>query len=546
MSPRIPAEAEVVIVGGGPVGLSIAALLGDYGVRTLLVDRKPTTSTHPRGFGIHPRTMEVFRRLGVGEAVRAAGLSPQVAAGFGFVTRLGGEERARLMLEPMPDHFGPEQGCFCPQHRYEPILRQRAEAQPSVSVVFGAEATGLDMNAGRWKVDIADASGGDASVACRYVVAADGMHSPIRAALRCSETGSGVFGHSLSAYVRADLSRYREERPFALTWTVDTGAEGTFGIAADDASEWTFTFPAEANGAYSDEEIQDRIRAAVGDPTLSVEVLDVLRWDYEQAANDRWRVGPVFFCGDAAHRFPPHGGFGMNSGVQDAENLAWKLAAVLRWGASDRLLDTYETERKPVGVYNGRRAVLNTEALLRARWDPEHAAASLEDQRDHFLALGQQMGAVYRSNAVIDDGTELIESTVTDYAETAHPGARAPHVTFENASGCRTSSIDACASRFALLIGEESCVEGLQVAVPLTVITVGSQGTHRAVDRSWHEVYGVSPTGGVLIRPDGHVAARFQELSGDRPARPVNEAVGTILGLHGPPWANVELRRADA
>jgi putative polyketide hydroxylase len=531
MPARVPTDADVVVVGGGPVGLSLAALLGQYGVPTLLVDRKPGTSTHPRGFGIHPRTMEAFRRLGVADTIRAAGLPPQETAGFGFVTRLSGDERARLMLEPMPDHVGPEQGCFCPQHRYEPILRQCAESHPSVSVVFDAEATGIHVSDDMARVRVTAASNnGTTTVTCRHVVAADGMHSPVRTMMSGTETGTGVFGHAASLYFRADLSRFRQDRPFALTWTVAPGAEGTFGVAAADASEWTFTFAADPGDHLADAELQERVRSAVGDLDLDIEVLDVLRWDYEQAVTDRWRVGPVLFCGDAAHRFPPHGGFGMNSGVQDAENLAWKLAAVTRWGASDRLLDTFESERKPVAVYNGRRALINTQRLADARWDPEHAAASLQAQHEHFLSIGQQMGTIYSSGAVIDDGTEMTESTVLNYVETGRPGARAPHIVFEDRVGRRTSTVDACSGAFALLTGHRAAGPAGQDVVPTTVVTVGPDGSHRAVGRPWHEVYGVSPTGSVLIRPDGHVAARFDVLPGD-PARPVRGAITDILGL---------------
>ena len=530
MPARIPAETDVLVVGGGPVGLSVAAQLGQYGVRTLLVDRKPGTSTHPRGFGIHPRTMEVFRRLGVADAIRAAGLPPQAAAGFGFLTRLNGDERARLMLEPMPDNVGPEQGCFCPQHRYEPILRRHAEQQASVTLAFAAEATSLDAVEGGAEVRIADHRTQDATtVTCRWVVAADGMHSPVRAMLRSTETSTGVFGHSVSVYFRADLNRHREGRPFALTWTVAPGAEGTFGIAAADATEWTFTFATEPDRDYADAELAERVRAAVGDPDLDLDVLDVLRWDYEQAVTDGWRVGPVLFCGDAAHRFPPHGGFGMNSGVQDAENLAWKLAAVLHWGAGDRLMDTYETERKPAATYNGQRAVINTERLARADWDPDRAAASLDDQREHFLTLGQQMGAIYSSTAVIDDGSAPDASTVTDYVETGRPGARAPHITLEDHAGHRTSTVDACARTFLLLTGHDTITVPAHHALPMAVLDVGVDGSHHCVDRPWHEVYGVSRTGAILIRPDGHVAARFPDLRGDQ--EPViEEALDVILG----------------
>lgn len=522
-------NVEVLVIGGGPVGLATAALLGELGIETQLVERHPTTSKHPRGFGIHPRTMEVFRRLGVADTIRASGLPPEVAGGFGFVTRLNGEERARLMLGPMPDHFGPEQGCFCPQYRYEQILRQRAQEQPSVSLAFGAEATGLDVVDGRANVQITDVNSGDTTVlTSRYVVAADGMHSPTRSMLNVTETSTGAFGHSVSVYFRADLSPFRRDRPFALTWTVAPGAEGTLGIAAADASEGTFTFAADPSDDFGNAELQERVRAAVGDPGVDIDVLDVLRWDYEQAVNDQWRVGPVFFCGDAAHRFPPHGGFGMNSGVQDAENLAWKLAAALRWGAADSLLDTYETERKPVAIYNGERALINTQRLAEADWTPEHAAASLEAQHEHFLSIGQQMGTVYTSAATVDDGTESEESTVTNYVESGRPGARAPHVTLEDDGGRRISTIDACASTFLLLTGA-GVGHVKDSDAPLAVINVGPEGSHRSVDRPWHAAYGLSPEGSVLIRPDGHVAARLPSTP-DVPADAIAETLDAILG----------------
>jgi putative polyketide hydroxylase len=506
---RIPTDVDVVVVGGGPVGLTMAGLLGQYGVRTLLVERHASTSKHPRGFGIHPRTMEAFRRLGVADDIRAAGLPPQVAAGFGFVTTLNGEERARLMLEPMPDHLGPEQGCFCPQYRYEQVLRGHAETQPGVSLVFDAEVTGVDESS----VRVRDLRSGEISaVTSRWVVAADGMHSPIRTLLGISETTTGAFGHSVSAYFRADLGRYRKGRPFALTWTVAPGVEGTFGIANADATEWTFTFAGEPDRDYEEAELTARIQAAIGAPE-ALEIVDVLRWDYEHAVTDHWRVGRVLFCGDAAHRFPPHGGFGMNSGVQDAENLAWKLAAVLQWGAGESLLDTYEAERRPVAVHNGQRAVINTQRLQSADWAPDHAAASLEDQHEHFLTLGQQMGAVYSSAAVIDDASDAPLSTVTSYVESGRPGARAPHLV--------DGPIDACAGSFVLLTGDRG---PLTNDVPIVHLSPSSEG-----DRAWHEVYGVSPHGAVLIRPDGHVGARFQDLR-TAPADAVQHAVDAILG----------------
>jgi hypothetical protein len=162
-----------------------------------------------------------------------------------------------------------------------------------------------------------------------------------------TESATVRFGHSVNVYFRADLASLRAERPFALTWTVGPEAQGTFAVVGAGLQEWTFNFEAERDQQYSETELIAAVRRGVGDPDLAVDILDVLRWDYEQAVTDTWRVGRTFFCGDSAHRFPPHGGFGMNSGVQDAENLAWKLAAVLDGRAAPILLDSYEAERIP-------------------------------------------------------------------------------------------------------------------------------------------------------------------------------------------------------
>jgi len=523
---------EVLVIGGGPVGLTTAALLGDFGIETLLVDRKRATSSHPRAFGIHPRTMEVWRRLGVADQVRQVAVPPEHTAGFGWMTTLSGDEVGRLMFPPPPSvDVTPEPGCFCAQHRYEAVLRNAADARATTSVLFGHEVTALDEPDEPTATIVDSATGRTDIVNARYVVAADGLASPVRRRLGVTESGTARFGHSVNVYFRADLARLRAERPFALTWTVGDGAEGTFAVVGPDLAEWTFNFEAQASQQYSDAEIVSAIRRGVGDPDLDVEILDVLRWDYEQAITDTWRVGRTFFCGDSAHRFPPHGGFGMNSGVQDAENLAWKLAAVMRWGADESLLDTYETERKPVATYNSERALINTKALADARWDPAHAQASVDDQIEHFFTLGQQMGAVYRSDAVIDDGQPMEHSTVTTYVESGGPGARAPHVELRNSDGVSISPVDLCRGRFVVLSDAESALasEPRQSGPPIGWVTIGPGGDYQDVGRSWREIYGVGAGGLILVRPDGHVAARIRAETPDM--RPSVEAlVRSALG----------------
>ncbi|MDQ1697853.1 MAG: putative polyketide hydroxylase [Frankiaceae bacterium] len=524
---------DVLVIGGGPVGLTAAALLGDLGVETLLVDRKPTTSSHPRAFGVHPRTMEVWRRLGVADDVRSVAVPPEHTAGIGWMTSLTGMEVGRLMFPPPPSvEVSPEPGCFCAQHRYEAVLHEAAQARAAVSVRFGCEVTAIQRPDAPRLTVVDSSTGVSEVVSARYVVAADGLASPVRQRLGVRERATGRFGHSVNVYFRADLAPLRKERPFALTWTVGPGAEGTFAVVAADLHEWTFNFEADPDHVYSEAELIAAVQRGVGDPGLAVEILDVLRWDYEQAVTDSWCVGRTFFCGDSAHRFPPHGGFGMNSGVQDAENLAWKLAAVLRWGAGESLLDTYETERKPVATYNSARALANTQALASAKWDAEHAQASVDAQVEHFFTLGQQMGTVYRSAAVIDDGQPVEQSTVTTYVESACPGARAPHVELRGADGRSISTIDLCRGRFVALVGAGAPIPDERRPAsdgrpPIAWAAIGPTGDYRPIGRSWHDVYGVGDAGTVLVRPDGHVAARFAE-----PPSPatVAEVVQRLLG----------------
>jgi hypothetical protein len=336
----------------------------------------------------------------------------------------------------------------------------------------------------------------------------------------------------VNVHFRADLAPLRAERPFALTWTVGAGAEGTFAVVSADLHEWTFNFEADRDRDYAEAELVAAIRRGVGHPGLAIEILDVLRWDYEQAVTDTWRIGRTFFCGDSAHRFPPHGGFGMNSGVQDAENLAWKIAAVLRWGASESLLDTYEAERKPVATYNSARALANTKALASARWDAENAASSVDAQVEHFFTLGQQMGTVYRSDAVVDDGRPAAPSTVTTYVESAAPGARAPHVELRGADGRSISTTDLCRGTFVAMAGKRSTVPTSRPAVagpPIVWATIGRAGDYRDVGRSWRDLYGVDESGVVVVRPDGHVAARLTQPLPDARAM-VEDTVHIVLG----------------
>jgi 2-polyprenyl-6-methoxyphenol hydroxylase-like FAD-dependent oxidoreductase len=539
-------DVDVLVVGGGPVGLVVAGLLGAAGIHTLLIERNPSTSHHPRASGVHPRTMELFRQWGIADDVRGVAVPPERSQGFGWMTRLNGQELGQLLfadpdqppsVQPAP---GPEDPCFCPQTEYEPILLAAAARHPSVTLEFDCEAIGLSQDEDHAQLTLRSrAKGRERRVRARYVIAADGASSPIRSWLGISESGTGRFGHSLNVHFRAGLSSYVQGKPFMLFWVVNGDTQGTIARASADDSRWTYNFDAEPDREYSSAEIIRQVRLAVGDPALQVEIVDVMRWDYEQSVADCWRSGRVLLAGDAAHRFPPHGAFGMNSGVQDAHNLAWKLAAVLRGTASPALLDTYEAERRPVALSNSRQALANTASVSETGWHGPSAeelaaielplegadlrariGAAVDAQRPHLHSLGQQFGAVYASTAVLPDGTAPEPSTISEYRESGHPGARAPHVWLRDRDGRRVSTLDLWRGEFTLLVGPGGAswlpvaeAVATSMRVPLTAHQVGPGLPLEEHDRPWTKVYGVSDDGAVLVRPDGHVAARFQDAS---------------------------------
>jgi len=311
-------------------------------------------------------------------------------------------------------------------------------------------------------------------------------------------------------------------------------------------NRWSFNFAAEPGVDYDDATSLRTVHQAIGDPGIGVDLLSVLRWKHEAAVAESWRAARVFLVGDAAHRFPPHGGFGMNSGIQDSANLCWKLARVLDGTAADSLLDTYEQERRPVAQFNAEQCTRNTEAMAETGWladDPAMMAdiekpegAALRDQiraaipahQAQLNSVGQQFGYQYDSDAVVADGSTPDPSSVTDYRPTARPGARMPHLWLRDADGRLMSTVDLPAGRFAVLAGREGrgWVDAAR-NLGLPAWRIGSDLTAEQGD--FEKTYGIEETGAVLVRPDGHVALRTPAETTDC-ARTLSTALREILG----------------
>jgi len=546
------AEVPVVIVGGGVVGLMAALFLAQLGVRSLLLERHPSTSIHPRARGVNGRTAELLRQLGLEALVRSAGarLAPAVGIYSGrslvevLATRgdggwLGRRFRARSFGgRPSPrSSTGP---CRCTQDELEPILLAAARERGVDARLF-TELTDFEQDTDGVSCTLLDrASGQGSSVRARYLIAADGAKSPVREALGIARSGALSGGHQINLYFRADLAELVRGREFSMCLVEQPGLFGLFA-SINNADLWVL------HVAYSPEQGErpedfvpsrciELIRRATGLPELAIEVKGVLPWESAMRIADQYRVGRVFLAGDAAHIMPPWGGFGANTGIQDAHNLAWKLQAVLAGTAGPGLLDSYESERRPVALAVGQIAASMNDprGLMTISRSP---LAMLWNLRRIFPYLG--VGYGYGSEAIALEPGAPPGPASNDLQ--GRPGTRAPHVWLQRPSGLAAeaggtapelSTLDLFGRHHVLLVGERAeawQAAGLWLAenqsLPIETLRIGSDLLDGA--RRLPRAFGIKPDGAVLVRPDGFVAwrARRAPLS---PARGIEELTRTL------------------
>jgi putative polyketide hydroxylase len=544
-------DVEVLIIGAGPVGLAAALQLGRAGHKTLIVERRPSLTRHPKAMGAHPRTLELFRGWGISEAAYAVSLPMERTLGFGWMTSINdGIEMGQIMFADEMERLieysrdSPERNCMVSQTLLEPVIFEGMSAQDDVTIRFDTTATILEQDDDGVTATLTSEDGKEETVRAQYVIAADGAHSPTRKGLGITETSSPPFGETVSVYFKSsDMERYMAGRPYLLWWVINDKVQGGFWPVNLDEQTYMLGFAgdmSEADAHFDADYCAGLVKAGVGDQDMDLEILEIARWAHQEAVADSWREGRVFLAGDAAHRFPPHGGFGMNSGIQDTGNLIWKLDAVLKGWASDALLDTYEPERKPVAKTNATQCVLNTVKMEETGWlvddpatvfadiaKPEEGEAvrkgisdSIPKQRDQLWHQGQQFGYIYSSDAVIDDGTEAEQSTVSEYKSTGHPGARAPHLWVKNAKNEHRSTIDLFVDQFAVLTGAAgrdwvAAAEAVAADrnLPISAYVIGEDLV--PIEGSFEESYGIEPTGAVVVRPDGHVMMRCATAPAD-------------------------------
>ena len=353
-------EVPVLIVGGSLVGLTTAMLLGHHGVPSLAVERHAGTAIHPRAGHFQLRTMELLRQLGLEDRVRAKSLETySPTGGIVAVESLAGRELATYVqeLNEGVEGFSPTRRVFINQDALEPLLRERA-LELGATVRNRTEAVAIEQDDDGATVTLRDLDSGDErEVRARYVVAADGSRSPMRARLGIAMRGYGQFSRSITIYFRADCSELLRDRNQGVIYVHNPALRGFFRLDRTGGKGFlvintvgedvTQDSAVDVQAGLTEERALEYLRTAIG-TELPMEIVDVANWQAEANWAERLRDRRVFLAGDAAHVVPPNGGFGGNTGVQDALNLAWKLALVVKGDAGPGLLDSYEAERLPL------------------------------------------------------------------------------------------------------------------------------------------------------------------------------------------------------
>ncbi|MEG3063961.1 MAG: FAD-dependent monooxygenase [Comamonas sp.] len=591
MNHPLDLATDVLIVGGGATGLSASMLLSQYGIASCVVSKYKQTSPLPKAHLLSIKTMEIFREIGIEDAIRAVACPDENMRYVGWYAGLAG---------PTPDH-GREiarLGAFgrggldndwraasdnsytnLAQAQLEPLLRARAEELAPGGIRFYHQFQSFKQDAQGVQAQVLDRDSGTTyTVRAKYLLACDGGQT-VGAQLGIEMQGHDAVATTISVHFAADLSRYfpAGETSDVLNRTIlnpDVGEPGvlvpmgptTWGVHSP---HWVFNMiaaPGE-HKPYTDEEVARRTCAILGIPREHIEVLQISRWALNATVASKYRIGRAFILGDAAHRMPPAGAHGLNSAVQDSYNLCWKLAAVLRGQAGDALLDTYEQERRPVAQKIVASAYENWQnawkiaaafgfspgqgpqenwAALRRLWAEgadadaarRRATAGMGIARTTYNHLQANFGYVYAQGALLADDLPAPAplDAICDFRPSTKPGHSLPHAWLENTRG-RYSIYDlTAAGHFVLIAGEDAgdwCDAARAIArqrgIPLHACTIGiDRGEHFDLSGEWSKKREFGPGGAILVRPDRFIAWRSMGASSNARAA-LDQALQEVL-----------------
>lgn len=572
-------DVPVLIVGGGGVGLMTSMMLSDYGIDHMLVERHDSTSELPKAHYLNPRTMEIFRQFGIADSIYARGIPLKHMSKVEWRTTLAGDGPfdGKQLFEM--ECFGAgdstanyRRNSVCPptnlpQLRLEPLLLDQAQARNAEAVRFGHELLGLTQDDEGVTASVRHVDGGEIhSVHAQYLVGADGGKT-IGPMLGINMVGPTKIFETITAHISADLSSWWNEGVIISHFLPSGGRLVPMGPTwGPDSQEWTAHFAVFPGDPVPDDaEIVAKIGELIG-TDVDITVKKISHWWAESVLAERYQDGRVFLVGDAAHRLPPTTGLGLNTGIQDVHNLAWKLAAVLRGYAPPRLLDSYAAERQLVGLRNVEWAMFaaqnhlaidagfglipfplppEVEALIVSGFFADGVVGEARRTRFRtivatqcieFCAQELEMGYAYANGALVSDGSASATGDPLGqvYQPTTRPGHRLPHAWLEHA-GQRLSTHDIAGVEDAVVLitgsrGGAWLAAAAEVAEKLGVNIATAQvgTTHHDADGHWGAVCEIEEDGAILVRPDNHVAWRSLS-SDDQPALTLAAAVEVVL-----------------
>jgi 2,4-dichlorophenol 6-monooxygenase len=583
-------DVPVLIVGGGGAGLTASMLLSQLGVETLLVSSLPTTSILPKAHVLNQRAMEILHDVGVADEIYERGTPPENMqysawyAGLAGAHPCYGRQIARIEswgAGGLDLDWASASPCLqtnLPQIRLEPLLKARAEELAPGAVRFNHELTALEQDKEGVTSTVLDkGSGEEYQVRSHYVLGCDGGRT-IGKLIGVEMEGPRGLMSVVSIHMTADLSKWAIDPEVLIRWIwlPRDGSQAVLVPMGPDnwgphTEEWVFhlNYQTQDTRALDDAQVEEDMRQALGVGDHPVTIHKISRWALEGILAAKFQVGRTFLAGDAAHRHPPTGGLGLTSAIDDAHNICWKLALVLAGSASERLLETYEPERRPADGRNVRRSLENSfnhmrirEALgLRedtgedANWEQlqrvwSHRPEDAEFRRNALRVIATQSmefrehnveyGYTYTSSAVVPDGSPepIRQDEVHMYEPSTRPGNPLPHAWLDDLDGCRLPVMDLVEpGRFLLIAGEKGepwCeaarIAGRSADVVLDTVRIGhTEGDYFDPRCDWLRRSEFSADGAILVRPDRFVAWRSMSAQAN-PEGLLTSALKRILG----------------
>ena len=569
----------IAIIGGGPVGLVSSILLSQRGIPHVLFERHPSTSIHPKACGLNQRSIEIFRQMGIEDEILRHRAPPNTVCRTAWYTSLGPGGREIVArdawgggrYEEEYARASPSPYTVLPQIRLEPILQQKALELNPEGIHYGADVTGIVEQVDGVELTIKHrANSKPSKVKASYVIGADGGRA-LTESLGIEWEGERDIVDMVSGHFQAPISLHHPDPRVFITWFINPSLGGSIGTgylyhlgpypSKPKTEEWLFACAIRADEPklFDENDMIKRIRDSLQIPNLDIKLRSISHWHVNSVTASRYRSpkGRVFLVGDAAHRIPPWGALGLNTGIQDVHNLVWKLGFALQGGQGekwDMLLDSYHDERQPIGQRVGKSSLYNLTShadvmdralginrshsvddnlqAIEAFFDPQNSTTGVEKREavniaqevldSEFHALGTEMGWFYPTADLDCEGDkarhdgQILEDGRMDYLTyypSTIPGHHLPHSWLtQEGSDKKISTLDMLRPLKFLLLAREPDTWSRFAShlVDIEVIS-GRHGCWKDLDGSWAKLCGVGPAGVVLVRPDGIVAWRAQD-----------------------------------